>query len=93
MKYIDEFRDGERARGLARALHTETRPDRSYRLMEFCGGHTHAVFRYGIPDLLPANIELIHGPGCPVCVLPDRPAGYGHPPGVRPPRGDPGQLR
>jgi len=70
MKYIDEFRDGERARGLARALHTETRPDRSYRLMEFCGGHTHAVFRYGIPDLLPANIELIHGPGCPVCVLP-----------------------
>jgi len=70
MKYIDEFRDGERARGLAQALRTEARPDRKYRLMEFCGGHTHAVFRYGIPDLLPANIELIHGPGCPVCVLP-----------------------
>jgi hydrogenase expression/formation protein HypD len=70
MKYIDEFRDGERARGLAQALRAEAHPDRKYRLMEFCGGHTHAVFRYGIPDLLPANIELIHGPGCPVCVLP-----------------------
>ncbi len=70
MKYVDEFRDGERARTLAQALRAEVRPDRRYRLMEFCGGHTHAVFRYGIPDLLPDNIELIHGPGCPVCVLP-----------------------
>ena len=70
MKYIDEFRDGERARGIARALQAEAHPDRCYRLMEFCGGHTHAVFRYGVPDLLPKNIELIHGPGCPVCVLP-----------------------
>ncbi len=70
MKYVDEFRDGERARGLARALRAEVRPGRRYRLMEFCGGHTHAVFRYGIPDLLPDNIELVHGPGCPVCVLP-----------------------
>ncbi len=70
MKYVEEFRDGERARGMARALQVEARPDRRYRLMEFCGGHTHAVFRHGIPDLLPPNIELIHGPGCPVCVLP-----------------------
>jgi len=70
MKYVDEFRDGARARGLAKALADEADPGRHYRLMEFCGGHTHAVFRYGIPDLLPANIELIHGPGCPVCVLP-----------------------
>ncbi len=70
MKYIDEFRDGERARGLAAALRQEASPGRQYRLMEFCGGHTHAVFRYGVPDLLPPNIELIHGPGCPVCVLP-----------------------
>lgn len=70
MKYVDEFRDGERARGLARALCAEADPARRYRLMEFCGGHTHAVFRYGVPDLLPGNIELIHGPGCPVCVLP-----------------------
>jgi hydrogenase expression/formation protein HypD len=70
MKYVDEFRDGERARGLADAIRAQARPQRHYRLMEFCGGHTHAVFRYGIPDLLPGNIELVHGPGCPVCVLP-----------------------
>ena len=43
---------------------------RSYRLMEFCGGHTHAISRYGIVDLLPSNVRMIHGPGCPVCVLP-----------------------
>jgi hydrogenase expression/formation protein HypD len=70
MKYVDEFRDGERARGLASALRAEADPGRLYRLMEFCGGHTHAVFRHGVPDLLPRSIELIHGPGCPVCVLP-----------------------
>ncbi len=70
MKYVDEFRDGERALLLAEQIRAEAKPDRSYRLMEFCGGHTHAVFRYGVADLLPDNIELIHGPGCPVCVLP-----------------------
>jgi len=70
VKYVDEFRDGERASRLAAALRAEARPNRCYRLMEFCGGHTHAVFRYGIPSLLPDNIELVHGPGCPVCVLP-----------------------
>ena len=70
MKYVDDFRDGERARILAAAIAAEVRPGRRYRLMEFCGGHTHAVFRYGVPDLLPASVELIHGPGCPVCVLP-----------------------
>jgi hydrogenase expression/formation protein HypD len=70
MKYIDEFRDGRTAQGIAAKLAAEARPDRLYRLMEFCGGHTHAIFRYGIPDLLPANVKMIHGPGCPVCVLP-----------------------
>jgi hydrogenase expression/formation protein HypD len=70
MKYVDEFRDGARARSLVAALQAEVEADRSYRFMEFCGGHTHAVFRYGVPDLLPKNIELIHGPGCPVCILP-----------------------
>jgi len=70
MKYVDEFRDGELARQLADAIKNEVKPDRQYRLMEFCGGHTHAIFRYGLPDLLPNNIKLIHGPGCPVCVLP-----------------------
>jgi hydrogenase expression/formation protein HypD len=70
MKYIDEFRDGEVARGLARAIAAEVAPDRSYHLMEFCGGHTHAISRYGLEDLLPANVRMVHGPGCPVCVLP-----------------------
>lgn len=70
MKYIDEFRDGERARALGQSIAAAADTDRDYRLMEFCGGHTHAVFRYGVPDLLPDNVELIHGPGCPVCVLP-----------------------
>ena len=45
-------------------------PGRHYRIMEVCGGHTHAIYRFGLKDVLPANIELIHGPGCPVCVLP-----------------------
>jgi hydrogenase expression/formation protein HypD len=70
MKFIDEFRDGALARRVADTIGGEARPDRDYRLMEFCGGHTHAIFRYGIPDLLPANVRMIHGPGCPVCVLP-----------------------
>jgi hydrogenase expression/formation protein HypD len=70
MKYIDEFRDGDLARTLAQAIARETRPERSYNLMEFCGGHTHAISRYGLKDLLPLNVNMIHGPGCPVCVLP-----------------------
>jgi hydrogenase expression/formation protein HypD len=70
MKYVDEFRDGEIAKGLAKTIATEVRPDRRYNFMEFCGGHTHAISRYGVPDLLPANVRMIHGPGCPVCVLP-----------------------
>lgn len=70
MKYVDEYRDGDKARDIAAAIAAEVRPDRSYALMEFCGGHTHAISRYGIEDLLPANVRMIHGPGCPVCVLP-----------------------
>lgn len=70
MKYVDEFRNGELARQLATTIQAEARSERVYHLMEFCGGHTHAIFRYGLPDLLPANVRLIHGPGCPVCVLP-----------------------
>jgi len=70
VKYVDEFRDATLGRGLARAIAAEVSPHRTYHLMEFCGGHTHAIARHGIPDLLPANVHLIHGPGCPVCVLP-----------------------
>jgi hydrogenase expression/formation protein HypD len=70
MKHVDEYRDGKLARDLARRIANESRADISYRFMEFCGGHTHAISRYGVEDLLPANIRMIHGPGCPVCVLP-----------------------
>ena len=70
MKYIDEFRDGEVALKLAARIATEADPARRYKLMEFCGGHTHAISRYGVADLLPAPVRMIHGPGCPVCVLP-----------------------
>jgi hydrogenase expression/formation protein HypD len=70
MKYVDEFRDGRLARGIAATIAAQADPGRRYALMEFCGGHTHAISRYGIEDLLPANVEMIHGPGCPVCVLP-----------------------
>lgn len=70
MKYVDEFRDGQLARGLAASIRQAAGPGRTYRFMEFCGGHTHAICRHGIVDLLPANVRLIHGPGCPVCVLP-----------------------
>ncbi|MDT8439516.1 MAG: hydrogenase formation protein HypD [Wenzhouxiangellaceae bacterium] len=70
MRYIQGFRDGGAARAIARLIAEEADTGRDYHLMEFCGGHTHAVFRHGIPDLLPANVELVHGPGCPVCVLP-----------------------
>ena len=55
---------------LLRKLQQKFDPNRQYQFMEFCGGHTHAIHRYGIPSLLPANVEMIHGPGCPVCVLP-----------------------
>ncbi|MFC5303267.1 hydrogenase formation protein HypD [Azospira restricta] len=70
MKYIDEFRDGDLARGLSAAIRQAAVPARSYHFMEFCGGHTHAISRYGVADLLPDNVRMIHGPGCPVCVLP-----------------------
>lgn len=70
MRYIDEYRDGEVARGFSDRIAAEARPDRLYRFMEFCGGHTHAISRFGITDLLPAAVQMIHGPGCPVCVLP-----------------------
>lgn len=70
MKYIDEFRDGALAKKISANIAREVNYLRNYHLMEFCGGHTHAISRYGIHDLLPANVRMIHGPGCPVCVLP-----------------------
>lgn len=70
MKFVDEFRDPAVVRKTADEIHRLADPERHYRLMEVCGGHTHAIYRFGLKDLLPPNIELIHGPGCPVCVLP-----------------------
>ena len=70
MKYIDEFRNSAVAKKLVAQIHAAVQPETQYRLMEFCGGHTHAIHRYALNQLLPKNIKLIHGPGCPVCVLP-----------------------
>jgi hydrogenase expression/formation protein HypD len=69
MRYIRAFREGGAAAALSELIRAEADPSRDYQLMEFCGGHTHAIFRYGVEDLLPPNVRLIHGPGCPVCVL------------------------
>lgn len=75
MRYVDEFRDPALAKRLVReigalAARMERGRDRPFAIMEVCGGHTHAIFRYGLEGLLPDIIEFVHGPGCPVCVLP-----------------------
>ncbi len=70
MRFVDEFRDPEVISRTAEEIRRLADPSRQYRLMEVCGGHTHAIYRFGLKDILPSNIELIHGPGCPVCVLP-----------------------
>jgi hydrogenase expression/formation protein HypD len=70
VKFVDEFRDSDLIARTRDEILRLADPGRHYRLMEVCGGHTHAIYRFGLKDVLPANIELIHGPGCPVCVLP-----------------------
>lgn len=70
MRFVDEFRDPEIIIKTAEEVRRQVDPARHYRFMEVCGGHTHAIYRFGLKDVLPSNIELIHGPGCPVCVLP-----------------------
>jgi hydrogenase expression/formation protein HypD len=75
MQYVDEFRDPEKAASLIAAIKDLTKAmdlhrDKPLHIMEVCGGHTHAIFRYGIANMLPPEIEFVHGPGCPVCVLP-----------------------
>ena len=69
MRFIDEFRDSELAKRVVREIE-RIAEGRRFRIMEICGSHTHTIYRYGLHDVLPANIELVHGPGCPVCVLP-----------------------
>ncbi|QMV19888.1 hydrogenase formation protein HypD [Granulicella sp. 5B5] len=68
MKYVDEYRDNQLAQGLLREIRQKT--TRPWVLMEICGGQTHTIMRYGLDELLPSWIELVHGPGCPVCVTP-----------------------
>ncbi len=84
MKFVDEFRDPDRARALALAL--KQRVTRSWTLMEICGGQTHSILRYGVDQLLPDLVQLVHGPGCPVCVTPieliDRAIAIAKQPGV-----------
>jgi len=70
MKHHAEYRDPEVAARVIDRIHQTVDPSRHYRFMEFCGGHTHAISRFGLHGLLPQNVQMIHGPGCPVCVLP-----------------------
>ncbi|HEX4214534.1 MAG TPA: hydrogenase formation protein HypD [Candidatus Dormibacteraeota bacterium] len=69
MKFVDEFRDQQVAARLAKLIAEESAGEH-WKIMEVCGGHTHTIYKYGIEDVLPANVELVHGPGCPVCVIP-----------------------
>ena len=75
MKYVDEFRDPRAARALLGSIAAATErlgatPNKPLQIMEVCGGHTHSIFRYALKDLIPPALEFVHGPGCPVCVLP-----------------------
>ncbi len=75
MKYVTEYRDPEKIQGVLQEItrlgeQLTTGKDRPVKLMEICGGHTHAIFKYGLEELLPPTIEMIHGPGCPVCIMP-----------------------
>jgi hydrogenase expression/formation protein HypD len=70
MRFVDEFRDSGLARRVAAEIHERCEPGRKYKLMEVCGGHTHTIYRHGLEDYLPEAVTLVHGPGCPVCVIP-----------------------
>jgi hydrogenase expression/formation protein HypD len=70
MKFVDEYRDPALARALSAEIHGLVAGRETVRIMEVCGGHTHTIYRHGLEDLLPPEVELVHGPGCPVCVIP-----------------------
>jgi hydrogenase expression/formation protein HypD len=70
VRFADEFRDPALARAVAGEIVAAVQPGRHFKVMEVCGGHTHAIYKYALDELLPANVELVHGPGCPVCVIP-----------------------
>ncbi len=70
MRFVDEFRDAAKARALAAQIAALCEPGRQYKFMEVCGGHTHTIYKHGLEDYLPETVTLVHGPGCPVCVMP-----------------------
>ena len=69
MRFVDEYRDPAAARSLVAHI-AELAGQRLFKFMEVCGGHTHTIYRHGLEHLLPESVELVHGPGCPVCVIP-----------------------
>jgi hydrogenase expression/formation protein HypD len=70
VRFVDEFRDAATARALAARIAELCEPGRHYKFMEVCGGHTHTIYKHGLEDYLPETVSLVHGPGCPVCVIP-----------------------
>jgi len=70
MRFVDEYRDADKARALSARIASLCEPGRTYKFMEVCGGHTHTIYKHGLEDYLPETITLVHGPGCPVCVIP-----------------------
>ncbi|MDR3034591.1 MAG: hydrogenase formation protein HypD, partial [Kitasatospora sp.] len=86
MRFVDEFRDADKAHALAAKIAALCEPGRQYKFMEVCGGHTHTIYKHGLEDYLPESITLVHGPGCPVCVIPmgrvDDGIAIAHEPGV-----------
>jgi len=69
VRFVDEYRSSEAARAVAEQI-TRLAGSRRYKIMEVCGGHTHTIYKHGVEDYLPDGISLVHGPGCPVCVIP-----------------------
>ncbi|MFE9690148.1 hydrogenase formation protein HypD [Micromonospora sp. NPDC005806] len=86
MRFVDEYRDADKAQALATQIAALCEPGRQYKFMEVCGGHTHTIYKHGIEDYLPESVSLVHGPGCPVCVIPmgrvDDAIAIAHEPGV-----------
>jgi hydrogenase expression/formation protein HypD len=70
VRFVDEFRDADTAQALAAQIAALCEPGRQYKFMEVCGGHTHTIYKHGLEDYLPESVTLVHGPGCPVCVIP-----------------------
>src|SRR5512133_1066138 len=70
MRFVDEFRSGDLAQKLSHEIEGLAEAGRVVKIMEVCGGHTHTIYKHGIEDLVPPEIDFVHGPGCPVCVIP-----------------------